>query len=177
VKPANVRPVAGRPPSAHSSRSRRRRSRRARVVPNPISVSFGSELAATLTELANWLLLGVGATLLVWAVLVALLVVAGRRGDACALVRVVPDCLMLLGRLVRDPRLNRTDRIAIVAVLAYLALPFDLVPDFIPIAGQLDDTILVALLIRRLRRTITRDVVRQHWPGPTQSLEFLFRFD
>jgi uncharacterized membrane protein YkvA (DUF1232 family) len=123
----------------------------------------------------RWFLVVLAATLVVWALLVVLLVVSGRRGQARALVRLVPDCLVLLGRLVRDPRLGRTDRVAIIAVLAYLALPFDLVPDFIPIAGQLDDAILVALLIRRLRRTITRDVIREHWPGPPESLEFLLR--
>jgi uncharacterized membrane protein YkvA (DUF1232 family) len=121
-------------------------------------------------------LLGLVAAMLVWALFVGLLVLAGRRGQARALARLVPDCLVLLGRLVRDPRLSRTDRAAIIAVLAYLALPFDLVPDFIPIAGQLDDAIIVVLLIRRLRRTITRDVVREHWPGPDESLEVLLRF-
>jgi uncharacterized membrane protein YkvA (DUF1232 family) len=124
----------------------------------------------------RWLLLGVAATLLVWLVLVAALVLAGRRGHARALVRLVPDCIVLLGRLARDPRLTRGDRMAILAVLAYLALPFDVIPDFIPVAGQLDDAILVALLVRRLRRTITREVIRENWPGPDESLEMLFRF-
>jgi uncharacterized membrane protein YkvA (DUF1232 family) len=124
----------------------------------------------------RWLLLGGAATLLVWVVLVASLALAGRRGHARALARLVPDCIVLLSRLARDPRLTRADRMAIVGVLAYLALPFDLIPDFIPIAGQLDDAIIVALLVRRLRRTITRDVIREHWPGPDESLEILFRF-
>jgi uncharacterized membrane protein YkvA (DUF1232 family) len=123
----------------------------------------------------RWLLIALGSALLLWALLVALLVFSGRRGYARALVRVVPDCLVLLGRLVRDPRLNRTDRIAIIAVLAYLALPFDLVPDFIPVAGQLDDVIVVALLVRRLRRTITREVITEHWPGRRDSLDLLLR--
>ena len=125
----------------------------------------------------RWLLIGLGATVLVWTLLVAVLAVAGRRDDARVVARLIPDCLVLLGRLVRDPCLSRADRFAIVAVLAYLALPFDLVSDFIPIAGQLDDAILVVLLIQRLRRTITRDIIRRHWPGPGESLEFLLRFD
>ena len=123
----------------------------------------------------HWLLIGLGITLLLWALLVGLLMVSGRRGHARTLVRIVPDCLVLLSRLVRDARLNRADRVAIVAVLAYLALPFDVVPDFIPIAGQLDDAIIVALLIRRLRRTITREVVKEHWPGSPESLAILLR--
>jgi uncharacterized membrane protein YkvA (DUF1232 family) len=123
----------------------------------------------------RWFLVGLAAAFVLWLLLVAVLVLSGRRGHARALVRLVPDCLVLLGRLVRDPRLSRTDRVAIVAVLAYLALPFDLVPDFIPVAGQLDDAIIVALLIRRLRRTITPAVVREHWPGPAESLDLLLR--
>jgi uncharacterized membrane protein YkvA (DUF1232 family) len=112
----------------------------------------------------RWFLVGLAAAFVLWLLLVAVLVLSGRRGHVRALVR-----------LVRDPRLSRTDRVAIVAVLAYLALPFDLVPDFIPVAGQLDDAIIVALLIRRLRRTITPAVVREHWPGPAESVEFLLR--
>jgi uncharacterized membrane protein YkvA (DUF1232 family) len=123
----------------------------------------------------RWILIGLGLAVFSWALLVGLLAVSGRRGQARTLARLVPDCLVLLGRLVRDPRLGRSDRVAILAVLAYLALPFDLVPDFIPIAGQLDDAIIVALLVRRLRRTITRDVIREHWPGPPESLDLLLR--
>ena len=126
--------------------------------------------------MSRWLLLGVAATLLVWLLLVASLAFAGRRGHARALVRLVPDCIVLLSRLARDPRLTFADRMAILGVLAYLALPFDVIPDFIPIAGQLDDAIIVAVLIRRLRRTITRAVIREHWPGPDESLQILFRF-
>ena len=58
-------------------------------------------------------------------------------------------------------------------MLAYLALPFDIAPDFIPLAGQFDDAIIVVLLIHRLRRAIARDVVREQWPGPDESLELL----
>jgi uncharacterized membrane protein YkvA (DUF1232 family) len=65
--------------------------------------------------------------------------------------------------------------VAIIVVLAYLALPFDLIPDFIPVAGQLDDAIIVALLIRRLRRTVSRDIVREHWPGSAESLSAVLR--
>ena len=125
--------------------------------------------------MAAWFLYGLVAALLVWALGIALLVVAGRRGDAVALARLVPDCLVLLTRLARDPRLTRGDRVAIAAVLGYLALPFDVVPDFIPVAGQLDDVIIVGLLIRRLCRTIPGDVVRELWPGPPDVLDRIMR--
>lgn len=75
----------------------------------------------------------------VWAVCVALLVVFGRRSEARALARFIPDCLILFRRLLADDRIPRSRKLVLVALLAYLALPFDLVPDFIPVAGQLDD--------------------------------------
>ena len=124
----------------------------------------------------RWLLIGIVVTLLAWLGLVVVLLLAGRGGQARAVARLVPDCVVFLARLARDPALSRTDRVAILAVLGYLALPFDLVPDFIPIAGQLDDAIIVALLVRRLRRRISGEMVRKHWPGPPESLELLLRW-
>jgi uncharacterized membrane protein YkvA (DUF1232 family) len=62
----------------------------------------------------------------------------------------------------------------LVGLVGYLALPFDLVPDFIPIAGQLDDVIVVALVLRAFVRGGV-DLVREHWPGPQQSLELVLR--
>jgi uncharacterized membrane protein YkvA (DUF1232 family) len=109
----------------------------------------------------------------VWALAVTALVVAGRRTEARAFARFVPDCLVALARLARDPRLARRDRIAILAVLAYLALPLDLIPDVIPVAGQLDDAIVVALLVRRLRRVGAGELLREHWRGPAETLEWL----
>ena len=124
----------------------------------------------------RWLLISVVVAVLAWLGLVVVLLLAGRGGQARAVARLVPDCVVLLSRLARDPALSRADRIAILAVLGYLALPFDLVPDFIPIAGQLDDAIIVALLVRRLRRRVSREMVRKHWPGPAESLELLLRW-
>src|SRR5262245_4292043 len=123
----------------------------------------------------RYTLIGLAVAAVVWLSLVAGLMVAGRRTQAAALARLVPDCLVLLTRVARDPRLGRGNRVAIVLVLAYLALPFDLIPDMIPVAGQVDDAILVALLLRRLRRTVPADVLREHWPGPPEMLDRLLR--
>jgi uncharacterized membrane protein YkvA (DUF1232 family) len=78
-------------------------------------------------------------------------------------------------RLLADPRVPRRRKLLLVGLLGYLALPFDLVPDFIPIAGQLDDVIVVALVLRSFMRADGGALVREHWPGPEQTLGFVLR--
>jgi uncharacterized membrane protein YkvA (DUF1232 family) len=123
----------------------------------------------------SWALVAAGAALAVWAALVAWLLLAGRREDARALAGFVPDCLVLVGRLLRDPRVPRRRKLLLVGLAAYLALPFDLVPDFVPVAGQLDDALLVALVLRHLVRGGGEALLREHWPGPSAGLELLLR--
>jgi uncharacterized membrane protein YkvA (DUF1232 family) len=94
------------------------------------------------------------------------LLIAGRRESARALAGFIPDCVVLCGRLLRDPRVPRRRKALSVALAGYLALPFDLVPDFIPVAGQLDDVVIVALVLRSLVRGGGEPIVREHWPGP-----------
>ena len=120
--------------------------------------------------------LPVAAALLVaYAALVAALAVAGRRTQARALAGFVPDCLVLFRRLAADRRLPRAHRGLLLALAGYLALPFDLVPDFIPVAGQLDDAIVVALVLRAVLRGGGRELVEEHWPGPRSSLQLVLR--
>jgi uncharacterized membrane protein YkvA (DUF1232 family) len=124
-----------------------------------------------------WLALAVAlaAAVVVWAAAVAALVATGRRTDARALAGFVPDCLVLLRRLLADPRLPRRRKLLLAGLAAYLALPFDLVPDFVPVAGQLDDAVLAALVLRSLARGAGADLLREHWPGPPRSLELVLR--
>ena len=113
--------------------------------------------------------------LAVYLLAVLALVVAGRRTDARALAGFVPDCAVLLTRLLRDPRVPRGSKVLLAALIPYLALPFDLVPDFIPVAGQLDDAIVVALVLRALLRGAGETALREHWPGPDSSLAVISR--
>ncbi len=103
------------------------------------------------------------------------LVVAGRRTDARALATFLPDCLVLVRRLLGDPRVSRRRKLALGALLAYLVMPLDLVPDFLPVVGQLDDLVLLALGLRGLLRGADRELLTSHWPGPPEGLRVLMR--
>src|SRR6187399_1491458 len=123
----------------------------------------------------TWLLISLGAFLAIYASFLAWLVIRGRNEDARALATFIPDCIVLVTRLARDPRVPRRRKLLLIALVGYLALPFDLVPDFIPVAGQLDDAIVVALVLRRFLRSGGEPLVREHWPGPERSLRLVLR--
>lgn len=126
----------------------------------------------------NWwqlLLVSLAVVLGVYAAFVAWLVILGRRDDARALATFIADCIVLVTRLAREPRVSRRRKLLLVALIGYLALPFDLVPDFIPVAGQLDDAIIVALVLRSFVRSTGEQLIRELWPGPEQSLVLILR--
>ena len=114
--------------------------------------------------------------LLVYATVVLVLVALGRGADARAMARFVPDCVVLFKRLLADPRVEWWRKALLVVVIVYLASPIDLVPDFIPVAGQLDDAILVVIALRVLLRGYGPRLLAEHWPGPRQSLLVILRF-
>ncbi len=124
------------------------------------------------------ILLGVlGGILLLWLVLVGFLLVASRgQTDRTSLrdaLRLVPDVIRLLRRLVADPAVPRGTRIWLVALLVYLLMPLDLVPDFIPVLGYADDAIVVAIALRYATRHAGADALERHWPGTPQGLRAL----
>jgi len=124
---------------------------------------------------SEWFVYALVATLAVYGLIVVAFVIGGRRADARAIVSFIPDCLVLFSRLLRDKRVPRGQKILVAALIPYLTMPFDLVPDFIPIAGQLDDAVLVAFVLRRVLRR-DPDLVRELWPGPRSSLLLILRF-
>ena len=124
-------------------------------------------------DLAFWpwglLLIVVG----VYAVAAAALLAAGRREDARAVAGFIPDCAVLVSRLARDPRISRPRRALLFFVLGYLALPIDVVPDFLPGIGHLDDAVMLALALRVLARGADAETLRAAWPGPESSLRVI----
>ncbi len=114
------------------------------------------------------------AALCAYGIAVLGLLAAGRRMDARALGGFVPDCAVLLSRLSRRPCVGRR-RVALIALAGYLALPIDLVPDFLPLVGHLDDAIVVALTLRWLTRRCSVAELSACWPGPDASLGVVLR--
>jgi uncharacterized membrane protein YkvA (DUF1232 family) len=106
-------------------------------------------------------------------VVIVALVASGRRSDARALAAFVPHCVMLLRRLLGDPRVSRRQKVGLAAALVYVAMPIDLVPEFIPVIGYADDAVVVALALRSVLRAAGPALIAQHWPGPERSLAVL----
>ncbi|HEY1365609.1 MAG TPA: DUF1232 domain-containing protein [Gaiellaceae bacterium] len=121
-----------------------------------------------------WLLILCG-VVAPWLGLVVYLLLAGRTTDARALAGFAADCVVLTGRLLRDARVPRRRKLLLAGLAAYLALPFDLIPDVIPGAGQLDDLVAIAVVLRGLVRGGGEQLIREHWPGPDASLKALLR--
>lgn len=110
-----------------------------------------------------------------YAIAVGAFLAAGRREDARAVAGFIPDCLVLVGRLARDSRIDLRRRAGLWLVLAYLALPIDLIPDFLPVVGVADDAVLLALALRLLVGGADAQMLRDAWPGPEASLRMILR--
>ncbi|GIF98661.1 YkvA family protein [Catellatospora citrea] len=123
------------------------------------------------------LLIGLGVALLAsWLLLVVGLLVARPKGPLLAeAVRLLPDLLRLLRRLAADRTLPRGVRVRLALLMVYLAVPFDLIPDFLPVIGYADDAIIVALVLRSTVRRAGLDAVRRHWPGTEDGFAALTR--
>jgi uncharacterized membrane protein YkvA (DUF1232 family) len=121
-----------------------------------------------LWQTALGVLLGV---VLLWVALIVALWVA-RPDDATLkqTLALLPDTLRLVTRLARDGSLPRGVRVRLWLLLAYLALPIDLVPDFVPVLGYADDAVVVALVLRSVVRRAGRDALERHWPGTPEGL-------
>ncbi|HEY6746865.1 MAG TPA: DUF1232 domain-containing protein [Mycobacteriales bacterium] len=118
----------------------------------------------------------IAALLLAWIVLVAALAVARPRGGLLTeALRILPDTLRLVRRLAADPALPRGVRVRLGLLLAYLAMPIDLIPDFIPVLGYADDAIVVTAVLRTVVRRAGIGAVRAHWPGTEDGFAALSR--
>lgn len=130
-----------------------------------------------MTERLIDIALGLAAALLLaWLVLVAaLVIVRPRAGLLREALRILPDTLRLIRRLAADTGLPRGVRIRLWLLLVYLAMPLDVIPDFIPVIGYADDAIIVTAALRSVVRRAGLGPVRQHWPGTDDGFAALTR--
>jgi len=115
---------------------------------------------------------GLGVVIVVWAALA----LAARHlpaGPARELVGFLPNCVVLLRRLRADAALPRRARLALGGALAYVVSPVQLIPNIVPVIGQSDDIVVVAIALRYACRSLPRATVRMAWPGDPASLDRL----
>ncbi|TMK79677.1 MAG: DUF1232 domain-containing protein [Actinobacteria bacterium] len=121
------------------------------------------------------LLISVLVAAAVYAALLVVLIVAGRGAAARELATLVPNLARLFKDLIRDPRVPRGSKVLLVIAAAWVASPIDLIPEFIPVLGPLDDAVVAALVLRHVLRRAGREVVVEHWRGDPATLERILR--
>jgi uncharacterized membrane protein YkvA (DUF1232 family) len=123
----------------------------------------------------NWIT-GLGVALACLLASWALLLVLARRlppGVLRDLAAFIPDCVTTVRRLRKDPRVPRRAKVAIIVAGIWVASPIDLIPEFIPVIGPLDDIVVVALALRYAGRQVPREVLLAAWPGEPRLIERL----
>lgn len=119
--------------------------------------------------------IGVLVVVAVYALALAALILAGRGVAAKELATLVPNLLLLFKDLAKDPSVARSAKIWLVLGGLWIASPIDLLPEFLPVVGPLDDAIVAALVLRHLVKRAGADVVRSHWRGEPATLELILR--
>jgi uncharacterized membrane protein YkvA (DUF1232 family) len=123
----------------------------------------------------RWLLIGSIVLVALWLAAIAVLVWLGRRTAARELFTLLPNLLRLFRALLRDPRVPRSSKVLLVLGAAWLVSPIDLIPEFLPGVGPLDDAVVAALVLRHLVRRAGTDVVREHWSGDPRTIAIVLR--
>jgi uncharacterized membrane protein YkvA (DUF1232 family) len=118
------------------------------------------------------LLIAAGVVVASW---VAMIVLARRLppGLAKDLASFLPDCVTTARRLRRDPRVPRGAKVAVAFAAVWVLSPIDLIPEFLPVIGALDDVVVVALVLRYAARKVPREVLLEAWPGRPELLNRL----
>jgi uncharacterized membrane protein YkvA (DUF1232 family) len=112
----------------------------------------------------------------IWALVVVVIWrLAPSEASAMDVVRLLPDILRLAAGLARDPTTPRSSRIALAGLAIWIASPIDLIPEFIPVAGPLDDIVVAAIVLRWVGRRVGEDALRVHWPGRPEGFELVRR--
>jgi uncharacterized membrane protein YkvA (DUF1232 family) len=121
------------------------------------------------------IVLALAAVLTLWLFIIIVLVVAGRRSAAREVATLLPNLIALFRELLGDRRVPRTSKLFLGFAVAWFLSPIDLVPEFVPVAGPLDDAIVAALVLRHVLRRAGRSVVEEHWRGDPRMLAIIVR--
>ena len=121
------------------------------------------------------LLFAVAIVLVLYLALVVALILSGRKLAAKELATLLPNLIRLFRDLAKDPRVPRGAKIVLAVAGIWLISPIDLLPEFIPVLGPLDDAVVAALALRYLIRRAGLDVVREHWRGDRATLAAILR--
>jgi uncharacterized membrane protein YkvA (DUF1232 family) len=89
------------------------------------------------------------------------------------LVALLPSCVTMIRRLRRDPRVPRSAKVAVLVAMVWVVSPIDLIPEFLPVIGPLDDVVVVILALRYAGRRVPRSVLLEAWPGDQRLIERL----
>lgn len=116
-------------------------------------------------------LIAVACALVLWLLAIAVLVALGRRSRARELAALLPNLVVLFRGLLADPRVPRSSKRWLWFALAWCISPIDLIPEFVPVAGPLDDAIVAALVLRHVLRRTDRAVLADHWRGEPATLD------
>jgi uncharacterized membrane protein YkvA (DUF1232 family) len=121
------------------------------------------------------LLISLAVAAAVYVAVVAVLYLTGRRTAARELAAFLPNLLVLFKGLIRDPRVPRRSKVLLGVGVAWVVSPIDLVPEFIPVLGPLDDAVVAALILRHVLRTAGDGVIEEHWRGDPETLRRVLR--
>jgi uncharacterized membrane protein YkvA (DUF1232 family) len=123
----------------------------------------------------RWLLIAGISVLVMWLVAIVILVALGRKSIARELIALLPNLVRLFRGLLGDERVPRSSKLLLLLGALWLASPIDLIPEFLPGIGPLDDALVAALVLRHVVKRAGPDVVRDHWRGDPRTLSLLLR--
>ena len=116
------------------------------------------------------------AVVVVWAIAILLIwLLAPKESRLLDVVRLLPDVLRLAAGLAADPATPRSCRIALAGLAVWIASPIDLIPEFVPVVGPLDDIVVAAIVLRWVGRRVDDDVLRAKWPGSAEGFSLVLR--
>ena len=114
--------------------------------------------------------------IVLWVVVLAIFWAVRPKGvPASSLVRLVPDVLRLLRSVIGDRSVPLDVRLVLVGLVAWIVSPIDLIPEFIPVIGPIDDIVVAVAALRYVRRRLGVEELRSRWSGTPEAFDLLTR--